>query len=192
MYDFRTLSPLDFEELVRDLLQAELDLRLESFGPGRDQGIDFRYAVGSAETIVQAKHYPDGGAGLLKAATIENTKVERLKPQRYILATSASLTPLLKSRIQRALSAVPTQPGDIFGREDLNNLVRKFPTIERQHFKLWLASTTLLERVLHSGVYKVANCHDRELRVQISLAGQVVLRPQRQVRAARPTYAGVF
>jgi len=45
MYDFRTLSPLDFEELVRDLLQAELQIRLESFSPGRDQGIDFRFAL---------------------------------------------------------------------------------------------------------------------------------------------------
>jgi hypothetical protein len=48
MYDFKTLSPLDFEDLVPDLLQAELDIRLESFGPGRDQGIDCRHAVGKA------------------------------------------------------------------------------------------------------------------------------------------------
>ena len=45
MYDFLPLSPLDFEELVRDLLQAELNIRLESFGPGTDKGIDFRMAT---------------------------------------------------------------------------------------------------------------------------------------------------
>jgi hypothetical protein len=39
-YDFQTLSPLDFEELVRDLLQTEFGLLFESFGPGRDPGID--------------------------------------------------------------------------------------------------------------------------------------------------------
>ena len=43
MHDFRTLSPLDFEELVRDLLQEELGLRFESFGSGPDLGIDFRF-----------------------------------------------------------------------------------------------------------------------------------------------------
>ncbi len=154
MYDFRTLSPIDFEELVRDLLQHELNLRLESFGPGRDQGIDFRYAVAAGDTIVQAKHYPDGASGsLLSAAAKENAKIAKLKPQRYILATSASLSPLLKSKIQKALGAVPVQPAEILGREDLNNLIRKHPTVERQHFKLWLASATVLERVLHSGVY---------------------------------------
>lgn len=154
MYDFRTLSPLDFEELIRDLLQPELNLRLESFGPGRDQGIDFRYSTAVGDTIVQAKHYPDGASGsLLSAVAKENAKIAKLKPQRYILATSASLSPLLKSKIQKALSAVPVQPGEILGREDLNNLIRKYPAVERQHFKLWLASTTVLERVLHSGVY---------------------------------------
>lgn len=154
MYDFRTLSPLDFEELVRDLLQAELNLRLESFGPGRDQGIDFRYATAVGDTIVQAKHYPDGASGsLLSAAAKENVKIAKLKPQRYILATSASLSPLLKSKIQKALSAIVVQPAEILGREDLNNLIRRHPTVERQHFKLWLASATVLERVLHSGVY---------------------------------------
>jgi hypothetical protein len=35
--DFRTLSPLDFEELVRDLLQAQWGVTLESFGAGADQ-----------------------------------------------------------------------------------------------------------------------------------------------------------
>jgi len=43
MYDFRTLSPIDFELLVRDLLQAELGITMESFGPGKDGGIDFRF-----------------------------------------------------------------------------------------------------------------------------------------------------
>lgn len=38
MYDFRTLSPIDFELLVRDLLQAEFSITMESFGPGKDGG----------------------------------------------------------------------------------------------------------------------------------------------------------
>jgi hypothetical protein len=52
LYDFRTLSPLDFEELVRDLLQAELGIRFESFKPGKDLGIDFRFASGGGNAVV--------------------------------------------------------------------------------------------------------------------------------------------
>jgi hypothetical protein len=41
-YDFRTLSPHDFELLCRDLLQEWLGVTLESFTMGRDSGLDFR------------------------------------------------------------------------------------------------------------------------------------------------------
>jgi energy-coupling factor transporter ATP-binding protein EcfA2 len=154
MYDFRTLSPLDFEELVRDLLQAEFGLRLESFGPGRDLGIDFRFAAGGGNAIVQAKHYPDSHTdALVRAASRENAKVEKLKPARYIFATSASLSPPLKAKLQKALPSAPLAVDDILGREDLNNLLGRHQEIEKKHFKLWLASTAVLERILHSGVY---------------------------------------
>jgi len=154
MYDFRTLSPLDFEELVRDLLQAELGIRLECFGPGADQGIDFRCSSGGVRTIVQAKRYIDRTTdAIVKAASDENPKVAKLRPDRYIFATSASLGPQLKTRIKTALPNAPLVDADILGRDDLNNLLGRHPAIERKHFKLWLASTPVLERILRSGVY---------------------------------------
>ena len=154
MYDFRTLSPLDFEELVRDLLQAEFGLLFESFGPGRDSGIDFRFAHARGDAIVQAKHYPDGNlSALVRAAQGEHKKILKLKPQRYLLATSAALTPHAKSKLQEVLTAAPLALADIFGREDLNNLLGRHKNIEKKHFKLWLASTAVLERILHTAVY---------------------------------------
>ncbi len=154
MYDFRTLSPIDFEELVRDLLQAELGLRMESFGPGRDLGIDFRFSEATGSAIVQAKHYIDSPAdAVVRAARAEADKVARLQPSRYIFATSASLTPPLKARIKEAMPEAPLSAEEIFGRADINNLLGRHPRVERKHFKLWLASTAVLERILHSGVY---------------------------------------
>ena len=154
MYDFRTLSPIDFENLARDLLQAELGIRLESFGPGPDQGIDFRFAAGTGDIIVQAKRYSESGPqALIRAVRREDIKVGSLAPARYILVTSVSLTPGLKETIKRAMPSAPLALCDIFGREDLNNLLARHPKIERNHFKLWLSSTSVLERILHSGVY---------------------------------------
>jgi hypothetical protein len=44
-YDFTAcLSSLDFELLSKDLLEAELGIRLENFREGRDKGIDLRYS----------------------------------------------------------------------------------------------------------------------------------------------------
>lgn len=39
-YSFLNLSPSEFEDLTRDLLQKHLNLTLESFTSGRDNGID--------------------------------------------------------------------------------------------------------------------------------------------------------
>ena len=56
-YDFARLTSFDFEELTCDLLQAEWRVRLESFTPGRDSGIDLRgYSDTKREVIVQCKH----------------------------------------------------------------------------------------------------------------------------------------
>lgn len=161
MYDFRTLSPIDFELLVRDLLQAELSITMESFGPGKDGGIDFRFAIADQDVVVQAKHYVEGGPrSLLRAAMKEDRKVLKLAPSRYIFVTSMSLTPELKRKIIQAMPSTPVSAGDIIGREDLNNFLGHHPHVLRQHFKLWLTSTAVLERILHSAVY---NRTDAEL-----------------------------
>lgn len=161
MYDFRTLSPIDFELLVRDLLQAELGITMESFGPGKDGGIDFRFAMADQDVVVQAKHHVEGGPrSLLRAAMKEDSKVLKLAPSRYILVTSLSLTPELKRKIIQAMPSTPVNAGGIIGREDLNNFLGLHPHVLRQHFKLWLTSTEVLERILHSAVY---NRTDAEL-----------------------------
>jgi hypothetical protein len=41
---------------------------------------------------------------------------------------------------------------DIYGQNDLNNLLGEFHKVEKQHFKLWLSSTSLLEEILHSRI----------------------------------------
>jgi hypothetical protein len=127
---------------------------MESFGPGRDTGIDFRFSHAGGAAIVQAKHYIDSPAdAVVRAARAEAPKIARLKPTRYIFATSASLTPPLKARIKEAIPETPLSLEDIFGRADLNNLLGRHQKLEQKHFKLWLASAAVLERILHSGVY---------------------------------------
>ena len=51
-YDFTSLSPFDFEELVRDLLQKERDITLECFKIGRDQGVDLRFCSNQCNEII--------------------------------------------------------------------------------------------------------------------------------------------
>ncbi|MBU1182156.1 MAG: restriction endonuclease [Proteobacteria bacterium] len=162
-YDFRNLSPIDFEILVRDLIQEELGVRLESFKAGRDQGIDFRYCPSKDEKIiVQAKRYVDTDyrtffRGLKHD---EVPKVQRLSPSRYILATSLGLTPLQKDELLKLYHPFIITSGDILGRDDINGLLSRHSKVERQHFKLWMTSTTVLEQILNS---KILNASRDEL-----------------------------
>jgi len=75
LYDFKVLSPADFEDLTRDLLQQWWKVKLESFKTGGDQGVDLRYAaVPGQPVIVQCKHY----AGSSVAKLIRDIRTNEL------------------------------------------------------------------------------------------------------------------
>ncbi|HYI12858.1 MAG TPA: hypothetical protein VEK57_27665 [Thermoanaerobaculia bacterium] len=150
-YDFRSLSSYDFQNLCRDLLQEDLGTCVESFAPNMDRGIDAR----AGSTILQVKHYANSDLNMLTRTLErdERPKIETLRPQRYILATSLSLSVPAKDKILALLTPYCQGTHDIMGREDINNLLGRHPDVERRSFKLWLTSTTVLERVLHSGIW---------------------------------------
>jgi hypothetical protein len=152
-YDFRVLSPIDFENLVRDLLQKQLKITLESFSSGRDTGIDFRYISALRKKfIVQCKHYPDSTFSTLlsQLRKHELPKVTKLSPDRYVFVTSQALTPGKKTQIMKLFAPFILQTSDVYGKEDLNNLLGKFKSVERDHIKLWFTSSVLMERLFHT------------------------------------------
>ena len=125
-YRFSEISPFEFEELCRDLLQVELGLALELFAPGPDEGIDIRY-VGPVEgesctLIAQCKRWAeDDYVGLLRhLKRIELPKIRKLTPKRYILMTSVKLTPHRKREIIAALYPWIKTSGDVYGNHDIS------------------------------------------------------------------------
>src|SRR5712672_3491415 len=141
-YDFKNLSYTDFEDLVRDLLGRELSVRFEAFCVGPDGGMDGRHAAASGTIILQAKHHASSKFSSLKAAMAkERSSIDKLQPGRYILATSRPLSPSNKSALAQIIGPALKSEDDIFGSEDLNGLLRKFPDTEKANIKLWLAST---------------------------------------------------
>ena len=168
-YDFLVLSPNEFENLSRDLLQKKLSVFIESFATGRDGGIDLRCTIDrDEEIIIQSKRYKTY-TSLFNHLKNEASKVSVLKPKRYILTTSVSLSPLNKSRIKTLFSPYIKSTEDIIGKDDLNNLINLNPKIERQYYKLWLSSTNILEKVLHSKVYNQSAFELEEIKDQIKL-----------------------
>lgn len=152
-YDFNTiLSFSDFECLVRDLLQKHLKIHLECFTEGRDGGIDLRCSTyGKNSIIIQAKRYKDFKS-LMNELKKEVSKVRKLNPQKYIIATSVGLTPGNKEEIQQLFCPYIRKTDDILGKNDLNNFLGKYPDIEKGFPKLWLTSTAVLDRIVNASV----------------------------------------
>lgn len=170
-YTFHSLSDADFEELCRDLLQASLQLRVQSFTKGRDGGIDLLNASRDGDTIVQCKHYCRSDFSKLKSKVEreELPKLKKLKPNRYILCTSIGLTPDNKKALVAILKPYCLSTDDIFGCNDLNGFLRDHPNVETAHHKLWLTSTAVLRRILKNGTAVWNEMEEAEIAHRLSL-----------------------
>jgi len=172
-YDFSTLDDKEFEVFCRDILNASLKLKLQAFKSGKDKGIDLRYssAKTSNEIIVQAKHY--------KVLNVKNLisdlkkkelpKVKLLKPSRYLIVTSLSLSAPDKDKIVESLMPFIKSANDVIGREDLNYFLSKHPDIERKWYKLWLTSTTVLQTILNNSVIGRSEFYKEKITKRIRL-----------------------
>jgi DNA polymerase III delta prime subunit len=198
-YSFETLSPADFEDLVRDLIGCELSVRFEAFGPGPDGGVDGRHATGGETVILQAKHYRlSDMAALVRVMKKERSAIDRLDPDRYILATSRPLTPDNKAVLAEIVGPSLRSSDDIFGCEDLNGLVRKYPDIERSHVKLWLSGAGALDRVLNAASHNFTTITREEIEAKVKVyaenpsfkSGRDILEGQRVLIVSGPPGVG--
>lgn len=168
-YDFLILSPNEFENISRDLLQKKLDIYIESFATGRDGGIDFRHTTNKSKTfLIQSKRYKDYSS-LLSNLKKEAKKVAKLKPDKYFLTTSVGLTPKNKNEIKQLFSPFIKTTEDIIGKDDLNNLLGQHNEVEKKYYKLWLSSINILEKILHSKIYNQSTFELEEIKEQVKL-----------------------
>lgn len=153
-YSFSELNDKEFEELSIDLLSKKFNQQIERFKVGQDQGIDGRFFDIDGTTIIQCKHYLKSGVSQLisKLKTNELSKIHKLNPSRYILTTSCPLSPSDKTKIKEILKPFIICESDILGADDLNNLLKEYPSVERQHYKLWFSSTNVLNTILNNAI----------------------------------------
>lgn len=152
-YDLNVFSPNEFEEFSRDILQAKLKTHIESFKTGKDGGIDLRFTNAKGfNAIIQAKRYKNISS-LIENLKKEVPKVRKLSPDAYFITTSVGLSPHNKEAIKSMFAPYINSTEDIYGKEDLLNLLSQNKKIEEKYYKLWITSTTILEKVLHSKIY---------------------------------------
>jgi adenylate kinase family enzyme len=155
-YDFKTLDDKEFEIFCADLLGDVEGVRFERFKAGKDKGVDGRYfSPDGQEVILQCKHWANTPLEKLIShlRTIERAKLERLEPTRYILAVSNPLSRTDKAAIVTALTPYIRTPSDVFGKEDLNDLLATRRVIEERHYKLWFSSTAVLSHIINKPIF---------------------------------------
>jgi hypothetical protein len=182
-YDFKTLSPQDFEEMIRDLWQARWNQPLESFKSGRDDGIDLRYApLHGSKIIIQCKHYAASGLNTLLShlKAIELPKIRRLNPDRYVVATSVAMTPRDKTRIKEVLAPYILSEDDIWSAGDIESLLSHHPEIERANFKLWLTNIDVINRIIHNAEYCTTDFQIEKIRKKVPIFVQSNAYPRAQ------------
>lgn len=166
-YDFRALSPGDFELLTRDILNVHLGLALSAYAAGRDQGIDLRQIrEDGVLTVVQCKHYLDSSWSTFKGAVKKEVpKGQALNADRYLFVTSRDLTPPQENDVIAMLKPLGVTQANVWARKKLNEALGAHPEIERRHIKLWLSSTGVLQTILGAGRWNRAEAMlDRALK----------------------------
>lgn len=160
-YDFSTLNDKEFENISIELISIDQGKRFERFKAGKDGGIDGRfYYDDGTQDLIQCKHYlKTGFDGLITSLKKKNekgineiAKVEKLNPKKYIFATSLPLSANDKRIIKQLFTPYIQNDCDIYGQEDLNDLLKKNPHIEECHYKLWISSTTVLKRIFYNAI----------------------------------------
>jgi DNA polymerase III delta prime subunit len=154
-YDFSQLNDKEFEIFVVDLLSIAYDVRIERFKTGKDRGVDGRFFTDSGKEIcVQCKHYLKSGYRVLisKLKNEESKKVKKLNPAKYIFVTSLPLSRDNKEEIKTIFHPYIKRSDDIFGQEDLNDLLVKNPKVEENHFKLWISNITVFNRIINNAI----------------------------------------
>lgn len=174
-YDFSTLNSTDLEELVCDLLNAAKAAssgRFKTFKEGKDLGIDILASTPQNMNAIvgQVKHYYRTGYDGLKSKlkNEELPKIKKLKPDRLIIATSVDLSVSQTNEIKEIFGDYIKDLGDIYGMKDLNRLIDEHPDVLDRNYKLWFADTTVLQKLLNSGMeFRSVNFIEHELKKRV-------------------------
>lgn len=154
LLDFRT-----FEYFAKSIIEIKENKEFEIFAENKDKGIDLRNIENNFCTIVQVKRYKNVKMLIDEIEKTELAKIKKLKPDRYIIITSAKLTVGNKERIQEILKDIPIKSEDIIGCEQLNSLLEKeeYKKVEEEYYQLWINSTRTLDNFikknLHADIY---------------------------------------
>ena len=150
MYQYGNLSDFEFELLCRDIMERKIGCSLRCFAPGRDGGVDITETKLSGCHMVQVKHYIDSSySTLLSSLKKELPKVEQKQPKHYYVCCGKKLTAQNISEIYQLFSDYMDDAEAVVDLMEIDGFLHKKENADilERHYKLWLESTRVLERL---------------------------------------------
>lgn len=144
-FNFDILSPIEFEELCKDIISKKLNMDFKSFKIGKDGGIDLRNKENGV--ICQCKHIKDY-KNLISNLKKEIKKIDSIKGiKKYYLMISTRLTPKNEDDLLELMSTYLKSSEQLISLEEIELFLEKDENIEvlKKHSKLWLTSYKVLE-----------------------------------------------
>lgn len=156
MLEYGNLSPLEFEYVCQDVMQAKLGTALRRFPAGRDDGIDLIDDLETNHIVVQVKHYWKSSFSALKQALkAERAKVDRLSPGQYYLCCGQTLTPNQTRELYDLFSDYMASEQNILTLLELDEFLTAPQNVGllRKHFKLWLSASSILSELYNQEIF---------------------------------------
>ena len=150
MYQYGNLSDFEFELLCRDIMERKIGCPLRCFAPGRDGGVDITETRLSGCHMVQVKHYIDSSySTLLSSLKKELPKVKQKQPKHYYVCCGKKLTAQNISEIYQLFSGYMDDAEAVVDLMEIDSFLHKKENADilERHYKLWLESTNVLERL---------------------------------------------
>lgn len=155
MYQYGNLSDFEFELLCRDIMERKIGCSLRCFAPGRDGGVDITETKLSGCHMVQVKHYIDSSySTLLSSLKKELPKVKQKQPKHYYVCCGKKLTAQNISEIYQLFSDYMDDAEAVVDLMEIDSFLHKKENADilERHYKLWLESTNVLERLSNQDI----------------------------------------
>ena len=156
MLEYRNLSPLEFEYVCQDIMQAMLQIPLRRFAPGKDGGIDLVDDLSNPGVIVQVKHYINSPyAALKQALKAELPKIRKQNPKQYFICCSQQLSPRQTKEIYQIFTEYMPSERNIVSLLEIDRFLcdPQNSGLLRKHFKLWLSATNILSELYNQDIF---------------------------------------
>ena len=161
-FQLDALNDYEFELLSKDILSRQLNTALYTYSKGRDKGIDISDSLVDPRIIGQAKHYCKSSySALLSSLKKEKSRVlDELKPERYFVFTSQSLTRENKKEIYELFQECMEDTSNIIDAAVIDAFLseEKNADIVKKHYKLWLCASNVLSLVNNQNIF--IDCED--------------------------------